>query len=108
MTTQTMLRIFWVIMMIAPLNTARAEGITLYAAGSLKTALGEVLTAYRQQHGIAITSQFGPSGILREAIETGENVFSSSFLKLGKMLISLSRRICHIHKLSPLKAGEKQ
>ncbi|WP_292362062.1 MULTISPECIES: molybdate ABC transporter substrate-binding protein [unclassified Methylophaga] len=74
MTTQTMLRIFWVIMMIAPLNTARAEGITLYAAGSLKTALGEVLTAYRQQHGIAITSQFGPSGILREAIETGENV----------------------------------
>lgn len=74
MSTQTMLRIFWVIMMIAPLNTARADVITLYAAGSLKTVLGEILTEYKQQHDIAITSQFGPSGILREAIETGENV----------------------------------
>ncbi|ODN66537.1 molybdate ABC transporter substrate-binding protein [Methylophaga muralis] len=75
MTTQTMLRILWVIMMmLGPLNTARADVIILYAAGSLKTVLSEILTEYRQQHDIAINSQFGPSGMLREAIETGEHV----------------------------------
>ena len=61
-------------MVTGSLNTARAETITLYAAGSLKTALGEVLTEYKQQHGVAINRQFGPSGMLREAIESGDNV----------------------------------
>ncbi|MBL1456693.1 MAG: molybdate ABC transporter substrate-binding protein [Methylophaga sp.] len=75
MSTQTMLRILWLtIMMLGPLNTARADVITLYAAGSLKTALSEILNDYRHLHDIQINSQFGPSGLLREAIETGETV----------------------------------
>jgi ABC-type molybdate transport system substrate-binding protein len=73
-TNQTLLRIFWVITMSAALNTVQAETITLYTAGSLKTAIGEILTEYKQQNDIAINSQFGPSGMLREAIESGEKV----------------------------------
>lgn len=66
--------IFWLIMMFAFLNTARAEAITLYAAGSLKTVLSEILSGYEQHHDIRIDSHFAPSGMLYKAIEGGDDV----------------------------------
>lgn len=60
--------------------TAHAEDTTLFAAGSLKAALGDVVTAYSAAYDTAISTRFGPSGLLRQAIEDGENpdVFASA------------------------------
>jgi len=62
---------------------AMSETLTLYAAGSLKAALGEVAAAYEQKYNAKITTRFGPSGLLREVIEAGENpdVFTSANMK---------------------------
>ncbi|MBY6105489.1 molybdate ABC transporter substrate-binding protein [Ferrimonas balearica] len=43
--------------------------VNLYAAGSLKAALGEVAKVYQQKSGQAVATQFGPSGLLRKEIE---------------------------------------
>ncbi len=65
--------------MVTPL-TASAESLTLYAAGSLKTAMGDVVKSYEKTYGTDVTTKFGPSGLLRKAIEGGENpdVFASA------------------------------
>jgi len=56
------------------------EGLSLFAAGSLKAALGEVAKAYQARYGTAVNTRFGPSGLLRKAIEGGEaaDVFASA------------------------------
>lgn len=48
---------------------AHAEQVNLYAAGSLKAALGEVVKAYEQNGGGTVKTEFGPSGTLRQRIE---------------------------------------
>lgn len=48
---------------------AHAEQVNLYAAGSLKAALGEVAKAYEQNGGGTVKTEFGPSGTLRQRIE---------------------------------------
>nr|WP_321464613.1 molybdate ABC transporter substrate-binding protein [uncultured Desulfobulbus sp.] len=62
------------------LGTAQAEQLTLYAAGSLKNALGDVAAAYEKTYQVKVTTKFGPSGLLRKAIEGGEapDVFASA------------------------------
>jgi ABC-type molybdate transport system substrate-binding protein len=62
------------------LSTANAEPVRLYAAGSLKAALTEVVVAYQKSTGAQVESVFGPSGVLRERIEQGEpaHVFASA------------------------------
>ena len=62
------------------LNVAQAEGPSLFAAGSLKAALGDVAQAYGTAYGSEVTTRFGPSGLLRQAIEEGESpdVFASA------------------------------
>jgi len=69
-----------VVIFLLPLGQASAEQLTLYAAGSLKTALGEVATAYEKTYQTKVTTKFGPSGLLRKAIEGGEtpDVFASA------------------------------
>lgn len=68
---------FLIIVMAAP---GTADSITLYAAGSLKAALGDVVAAYEKTCPVKITTKFGPSGLLRQAIEKGEaaDVFASA------------------------------
>jgi len=48
---------------------AHAEQVNLYAAGSLKAALGEVVKAYQKNGGGTVKAEFGPSGTLRQRIE---------------------------------------
>jgi len=62
------------------LGVAQAEGPTLFAAGSLKAALGDVAKAYSAAYSTGVDTRFGPSGLLRQAIEEGERpeVFASA------------------------------
>ena len=57
-----------------------AQPLTLYAAGSLKAALGDVADAYEKKYATSVTTKFAPSGLLRKAIEKGEkpDVFASA------------------------------
>jgi molybdate transport system substrate-binding protein len=67
-----------------------AEPLILYAAGSLKAALGDVATSYEKTYEAKITTKFGPSGLLRKAIENGENpnVFASANMAHPEKLAS--------------------
>ena len=51
-----------------------------YAAGSLKAALVDVAASYEETYQTKVTTKFGPSGLLRKAIEEGEiaDVFASA------------------------------
>lgn len=46
----------------------------LVAAGSLREAMGDILTAYQAQGGQQLSVRYGPSGKLREEIEQGLKV----------------------------------
>ena len=67
-------------MMMVALAGAAQEPVRLYAAGSLRVALTEVAAAFEKQEGIAVTKEFGASGLLRERIEKGApaEVFASA------------------------------
>ncbi len=62
---------------------ATAETLSLYAAGSLRAALGEVADGFIEAYGIEVERTFGPSGLLRQRIEAGEpaQVFASANLR---------------------------
>jgi molybdate transport system substrate-binding protein len=66
--------------LLMPLSVSAADSVTLYAAGSLKAALGDVAASYEKTYNTKVTTKFGPSGLLRKAIEGGENpdVFASA------------------------------
>ncbi|MGD9949748.1 MAG: molybdate ABC transporter substrate-binding protein [Desulfobulbus sp.] len=61
-------------------GAASAEQLTLYAAGSLKAALSDVAASYEKTYQTKVATKFGPSGLLRKAIEGGEqpDVFASA------------------------------
>jgi ABC-type molybdate transport system substrate-binding protein len=63
-------------------GVARADELSLYAAGSLTEAMGEIAREFGTAHGIAVKTAFGPSGLMRERIEHGEkvDVFASADL----------------------------
>ncbi|SDR55790.1 extracellular solute-binding protein [Rhizobiales bacterium GAS113] len=96
------------ILLMAALGRADAGEIRLYGAGSLKEVMGELSSSYARTKGSAFTMQFGPSGLMRERIERGENVdvFASADmghpLKLlrdarASMVVFFTRNLlCHI------------
>jgi ABC-type molybdate transport system substrate-binding protein len=58
-----------------------AETVRLYAAGSLRAALGEVAAAFEAANaGVKVGAEFAASGLLRERIEKGEpaHLFASA------------------------------
>lgn len=59
---------------------AQASAVWLYAAGSLRSVLSEVSQDFTAKTGQAVNGTFGPSGLLRERIESGEeaHVFASA------------------------------
>jgi molybdate transport system substrate-binding protein len=80
------IRRFFLLLMAAFLlmpMQARAEQVNLYAAGSLRAALGDVAKAFEAATGNTVATEFGPSGLLRERIENGEvaHVFASANMK---------------------------
>ncbi len=67
-----------------------AGEITLYAAGSLRAALGDVARAFEQSTGNVVNTEFAPSGLLRQRIEKGEevDVFASANMEHPLVLVS--------------------
>ena len=61
-------------------NSARADTVMLYAAGSLKGALSDVAKAYEAKSRHKVAMKFGPSGLLRKEIADGAkaDVFASA------------------------------
>jgi molybdate transport system substrate-binding protein len=67
---------------------AHADDVKLIAAGSLKAALGDVAKAFTADTGKTVSTTFGPSGLMREKIEAGEeqHVFASANMKHPRTL----------------------
>jgi len=65
------------------MSPAMAQDVSLYAAGSLKAALSDVVNDFTQATGTAVATSFGPSGLMRERIEAGEtaHVFASANMR---------------------------
>jgi molybdate transport system substrate-binding protein len=79
------------IMMATMTITARAaEPVQLYAAGSLRSALTDVATAFETQTGIKVQAKFGPSGTLKDEIAAGAraDVFASANMEHPQALAS--------------------
>lgn len=78
--------------LIYPLNS-KAQEVRLYAAGSLKAALGDVAAAFEKQEGVSVSTEFSPSGLLRQRIEKGEHadVFASANMKHPQTLMDQGR-----------------
>nr|VFJ56639.1 MAG: molybdenum ABC transporter, molybdate-binding protein [Candidatus Kentron sp. FW]VFJ63461.1 MAG: molybdenum ABC transporter, molybdate-binding protein [Candidatus Kentron sp. FW] len=74
-------------------GSSRAEQVILYAAGSLKAALGDVAIAYEKATGNSVKTAFGPSGLMRQRIEKGEvaHVFASANMKHPRTLANQGR-----------------
>ena len=73
--------------------TARADVLVVYGAGSLREAIGQIAAEFGQAHGLAVTTQFGPSGRMRERIEQGERVdlFTSADVGHARKLVKDGR-----------------
>ena len=73
---RTVLLLFMVVFAVA----ARAQSVTLVAAGSLNLALSQVADAFTAATGIKVAQTYSPSGTLRQQIESGlrPDVFASA------------------------------
>jgi ABC-type molybdate transport system substrate-binding protein len=83
-----------------------ASELVLYAPGSLRGALREAVSAFEAETGIEVAVRYGPSGMLREAIEEGApaHVFTSGTMenpraltragKSGPVTLFARNRIC--------------
>jgi len=74
-------------------TSARAADLVVYGAGSLRESIGQIAAAFGQAHGLAVTTQFGPSGRMRERIEKGEHVdlFTSADVGHAQKLVDDGR-----------------
>lgn len=78
----------------APIKKAHADGLKLYAAGSLKAAMSDVARAFEKHNpGDTVETVFGASGLLRERIEGGEtaHVYASANMKHPKTLAAAGK-----------------
>jgi len=77
----------------ASTSVVQADVIRVYAAGSLREAMTEIVQAFASPAGTTVTTVFGPSGILREWIEKGEDahVLASADLSNAQALARTGR-----------------
>lgn len=65
--------------LVACTMSAQAQtGVSVMAAGSLKDALTEVAAQVQAQSGVALNLTFGPSGLLRQRLETSTDAAAQS------------------------------
>ncbi len=101
------------ILMLAATAAASAQTpprVTLFAAGSLKGALVEIVAAFARQTGIGVDQTYGSSGLLRAQIENGTpaDVFASADVgnpqrlhdagKAGPVTVFVHNRMCLLVK----------
>lgn len=82
--------VFFALLALLMPVSASADSLQLYAAGSLKEALGETAVAYEKAYHTKVATKFGPSGILKKSIEEGENpdIFASANMDHPESLAS--------------------
>ncbi len=82
--------VFVALLVISMPLSVSAESLKLYAAGSLKEALSDVVASFEKTYKTKVTTKFGPSGLLRKAIVGGENpdVFASADMAHPEKLAS--------------------
>ena len=75
--------------MAADLVRAEDRKLTVFAAGSLREALGAIAHDFGAAHKIQVRTEFGPSGRMRERIEHGERVdlFASADIGHARTLV---------------------
>ncbi len=76
-----------VVMSLAVFSTHAAD-LTLYAAGSLRTAMTAMIERFAAETGIRVDPSFGPSGSFRTKIEGGDvpDIFASANVEHPKAL----------------------
>ncbi|MBS1186160.1 MAG: putative ABC-type molybdate transport system, periplasmic component ModA [Burkholderiaceae bacterium] len=79
--------------LLCPLAVNAQDAPLLMAAGSLREAMNEMVRVYQAQGGGRFAVQYGPSGHLRQAIESGQraDVFASADVKHTDALASSGR-----------------
>lgn len=86
-----------VALLLPAVALAQPEPVRLVAAGSLTAALGELARAFPDTPGgVPVTTRFGPSGLMREGIESGAipaDVFFSADLGHAQRLERAGRTI---------------
>ena len=82
-----------IVIMAAGLVRAEDSKLTVFAAGSLREALGVIEEDFEAAHKIQIRTEFGPSGRLRERIERGEHadLFASADTGHARTLVEQGR-----------------
>ena len=78
-----------VLCLFAVTGAPKAEELHVLAAGSLREALGEIAGRYHKAAGVEITTDFGPSGVLRQRIEKEERADLLTSADLGHPLALL-------------------
>lgn len=73
--------------------SAQDNNLVLYGAGSLREAMTEVAAAFTRERGVAVRTQFGASGRMRERIEAGDkvDVFTSADIGHAARLVADGR-----------------
>jgi molybdate transport system substrate-binding protein len=69
------------------------ENLVVLAAGSLRAAMEDLARAFEQEAPVTVTLRFGPSGLLKERIEAGENaqVFASANMNHPQALLAAGK-----------------
>jgi molybdate transport system substrate-binding protein len=69
---------------------AQDNGLVLYGAGSLREAMTDMATLFSRKHRIAVHTEFGASGRMRERIEAGDkvDVFTSADIGHAAKLVA--------------------
>jgi molybdate transport system substrate-binding protein len=82
-----------IVIMAAGLVRAEDSKLTVFAAGSLREALGVIAEDFGAAHKIRIRTEFGPSGRMRERIEHGEqaDLFASADIGHARTLVEQGR-----------------
>jgi ABC-type molybdate transport system substrate-binding protein len=70
--------------------SAQDNGLVLYGAGSLREAMTDMAALFSREHGIAVRTEFGASGRMRERIEAGDkvDVFTSADIGHAAKLVA--------------------
>jgi ABC-type molybdate transport system substrate-binding protein len=89
-----------------PVPAPAAEPLRLYAAGSLRGVMTDVIAAWTKGGGVPVVAEFGASGLLRDRIGRGEraDVFASANMehpqslaaqgKAGAVVLFARNRMC--------------
>jgi len=67
-------------------SQAHAEDVVLYGAGSLHDALTAIAADYSARTGASVRTAFGPSGLMRDKIESGDKVDLFASADMGHAL----------------------